>query len=366
MAEFLRWHPEAIDVTDEVPVNGKPWSGGSGLRKFGFHTIEGGADPWTIGWPRDWSQVVSAPHLYANSDRFPDGDWLYQTLPFDVAGYALRDNAGEDDKYVWQIELAGQAVKVPGYPDSFYRMIAALADFFVAEMGVPDAWLNFACAAYGVYSPCRRTQAEMDRFAGFFGHCHFGRGIDKHWDPGRLDVPRVQSFMNGGDTPPEEEDMRVAELGDEGTIVRWIQQLLHDFRSAAAEEIKIDGVYGPITEKWVWSAQKTWDLKEPDGICDGFTLAALVEHSRRAVEKKQQDTMEALQIESRAKDKDLQTQIENKANASEHPHDDVPPHTHDVLPHTHDDYPPHKHPEYVIFNQDNEAIVYLKGPDVST
>jgi hypothetical protein len=54
-----RMHPDAIDVTDQVPLPGKPWSGGSGNRKLVFHTIEGG-DPDEIGWPRDWTLDRSA------------------------------------------------------------------------------------------------------------------------------------------------------------------------------------------------------------------------------------------------------------------------------------------------------------------
>jgi hypothetical protein len=62
-------------------------------------------------------------------------------------------------------------------------------------MGVPDLWLDFSCCAFGAETECRRTRAEVDRFFGFMGHCHFGRGIDTHGDPGRLDVERVRSFM---------------------------------------------------------------------------------------------------------------------------------------------------------------------------
>ena len=109
-------HPDAIDVTGKVPVSGKPWSGGSKNRKLVLHTVEGGADPWTIGWPRDWTRWESAPHLAVNSDRRPDEDWLFQTLPFDVAAYSLLDNKGEHDRFVWQVEIAGQAANVPDYP----------------------------------------------------------------------------------------------------------------------------------------------------------------------------------------------------------------------------------------------------------
>jgi hypothetical protein len=130
-----------------------------------------------------------------NSDRWPDRDWLYQTLPLDVAGYGLRDNAGEDDRFVWQVEIAGRAANVATYPDSFYQALAELCSWFVDEMGVPDLWLDFTCCAFGAETECRRTRSEVDRFAGFMGHCHFGRGIDTHGDPGHLDVERLRSFM---------------------------------------------------------------------------------------------------------------------------------------------------------------------------
>ncbi len=187
-------HPDAIDVTDEVPVPGKPWEGGSGNRKLVLHTIEGG-DPEEIGWPRDWTRWTVAPHLAINSDRWPDGDWLYQTLPLNVAGYGLRDNAGEDDRFVWQIEVAGRAANVATYPDSFYQALADLCQWFVTEMGVPDLWLDFSCCEFGAETECRLTRDEVDRFSGFMGHCHFGRGIDTHSDPGDLDVERLRSFM---------------------------------------------------------------------------------------------------------------------------------------------------------------------------
>ena len=190
--------PFAIDVTDQIPVDGKPWSGGQGNSKLVLHTIEG-ADPWDIGWPRTWSRWTSAPHLAMNSDRFPDGDWLYQTLPFDVAAYAIRDNDLEDDKFTYQMEMAGRAMNVAEYPDSFYEAIATVADWMVAEMDVPNRWMDFSCATYGVDSPCRHTQIGVDAWSGFLGHCHVGKGTDKHWDPGKLDAVRVQSFMTTGD-----------------------------------------------------------------------------------------------------------------------------------------------------------------------
>jgi hypothetical protein len=213
--------PFAIDVTDQVPVSGKPWSGGVGNSKLVLHTIEA-ADPWDIGWPRVWSRWESAPHLAMNSDRFPDGDWLYQTLPFDVAAYAIRDNDLEDNRFMYQMEMAGRAMNTADYPDSFYEAIATVADWFVAEMDVPNDWLDFSCAQAGEHSPCRFTKAEMDDYAGFVGHCHVGYGIDKHWDPGKLDTVRVQSFM--------EDEMSYAKW-----IEGWVIGLAEDKAKARKE-----------------------------------------------------------------------------------------------------------------------------------
>ena len=189
--------PFAIDVTDEVPLDGKEWSGGLGNSKLVLHTIEA-ADPWDIGWPRNWSRLDAAPHLYMNSDRYPDGDWLYQTLHLDKAAYSIKDNDLEDNRYMYQMEMAGRAMNTGDYPDSFYEAIATVADWFVAEMNVPNDWLDFSCAQAGAYSPCRQTKAQMDSYAGFVGHCHVGYGSDNHWDPGKLDTVRVQSFMEAG------------------------------------------------------------------------------------------------------------------------------------------------------------------------
>ena len=206
--------PFAIDVTDQVPVSGKPWSGGLGNSKLVLHTIEA-ADPWDIGWPRNWSRWVHAPHLAMNSDRFPDGDWLYQTVPFDKAAYSIKQGTVEDDKYTYQIEMAGQARNVPEYPNSFYEALATVADWFVTNLDVPDMWEDFSCAQYGTDSPCRRTQSVTDRFAGFLGHCHVGYGVDRHSDPGKLDTVRVQSFM--------EDDMSYGKW-----IEGWVEGLAED------------------------------------------------------------------------------------------------------------------------------------------
>ena len=193
--------PGAIDVTGNTG-GGKPWIGGSGKPKLIIHTMEG-APPDKLGWPRSgtnkpFSTWTSPPHLAINgwyheeNPNRPAGrhDWLYQTVFFDEAGKSLRDNAGEDDRFVYQIEVAGEAAEVPGYPDWWYISLAEVCQWFVDEMGVEDIWLDFSCCEYGTYTDCRLSRTAMNAFAGFMGHCHFGRGIDTHGDPGKLDVAK--------------------------------------------------------------------------------------------------------------------------------------------------------------------------------
>jgi hypothetical protein len=195
-------HPDAIDATGNTIRGGVPWSGGSGKPKLVLHTIEG-ADYRKLGWPRGgsskpFSSFDFPPHLAMNAARWPDRDWLYQTVPFTLAGRSVKDDVGEDDRFVYQIEIAGMAADVPGYPDEWYQALAQVCQWFIDEMGVPDVWLDFTRCQGGASAPGRINRDEMNAFSGFMGHCHFGKGIDTHGDPGQLDVVRLRSFMHPG------------------------------------------------------------------------------------------------------------------------------------------------------------------------
>lgn len=210
-------HPDAIQV---IPCNdarpGKNWVGGSGKRKLLLHTIEGADED--IGWPRDWTRWCATPHLAMHPWKYGRGEdeGLYQLVGFDKAAYSLRDNAGEDDRYIWQVELAGRAANVPIYDDDWYRGVAKLCSWFIENMGVADVFADFD-------NPVRMGSAGWNAFSGIMGHVHFGAGVDDHTDPGHLDVARVRSFM--------EED-----LMDYGRYEAYVKQ---DDTGFAVEEAQV-------------------------------------------------------------------------------------------------------------------------------
>jgi hypothetical protein len=210
-------HPEAIQV---IACNGtrlgKPWVGGTGLPKLLLHTIEGADED--IGWPRDWTRWCATPHFALHPWKYARGEpgGLYQLIDMNYAAYALRDNAGEDDRYIWQVEIAGQAANVPTYDDDWYRGVARFVKWFIDNMGVPDVYANFA-------TPTRMGSVEWNAFSGIMGHVHFGAGVDTHTDPGKLDVGRVRSFYNGGDSVDLGRLIQYVQEGDSGMAVEEAQ-----------------------------------------------------------------------------------------------------------------------------------------------
>lgn len=183
-----------------IPPNrqGKDWAG-TGGRKLVLHTLE-----WN-GWLRDpgthpdepWRWHTALPHVVVN----PNTREVRQHVPFDRAAYAIRTNDWEDDEYVWQVELWGRAKNVPGYDDNWYSGVAWFIDQVHKLLGVPLSFADFSVMEYGEYAPQRMNYQTFKRFSGVLGHAHVGRGVDTHWDPGRLDVARVVRFLEG-DTMP--------------------------------------------------------------------------------------------------------------------------------------------------------------------
>lgn len=176
---MIQWHPDADK--ELFPARGKPWVGGSGRRKLVLHTIEAN------GWPN----YEAPPHLTLN----PIGRELRQHVPFDKAAYALRFNDGEDDRYTWQIELWGRAANTPDYPDEWYRGVAEQVAWFVMNMGVRHIYADFSEMRYGINAPQRMSHEETDAFQGILGHAHWGKGVDSHWDPGRINVGKLSRYV---------------------------------------------------------------------------------------------------------------------------------------------------------------------------
>lgn len=188
----ILWHPEA--VRQIFAADGKPWVGGAGNRKLLLHSTE------TSGWPN----YSAPPHMTLKAST---GE-LRQHVSFDQAAYALRDNAGEDDRFTYQVELIGRAAETPGYSDEWYRNVAKLIAWFHLNLDVPLIWADFSTMLAGTYAPQRMTRAECDAFSGILGHAHFGRGIDTHWDPGKLDIGRLSRFT----AEEVEEEMAVRDI----------------------------------------------------------------------------------------------------------------------------------------------------------
>ncbi len=104
---------------------------------------------------------------------------------------------------VFQVELVGFAASVPGYSDEWYRNLAKYLIDRSDKIGFP---LDFphefkgSAGAYGVRSSTRLTNAEWLAVEGIIGHQHVPENT--HWDPGALDITRLQQFITDitGDT----------------------------------------------------------------------------------------------------------------------------------------------------------------------
>jgi hypothetical protein len=120
---------------------------------------------------------------------------LRQYVSTAKAAYSLRANVLEDDHFTLQVEMFGKAQDVPLYNDDWYEGVAALVSYVNVKYGVPVQFADFSVMRAGTEAAQRMTATESQTFTGFMGHGHFGKGVDAHWDPGMLDVEKVQSFI---------------------------------------------------------------------------------------------------------------------------------------------------------------------------
>lgn len=167
---------------------GKNWSGTTG-RKLVLHTLEGNYFPSPQRWDHP-SHFVYNPYTRE----------LRQYIATSKAAYSIRSSDIENDYFTLQIELWGKAHEVPTYSDVWYEGVAVLVEWVCVEFDVPLVFTDFEQRiVYGRFAPQRMADDVLRAFTGIVGHCHVGRGVDTHWDPGNLDVDRVLSFIVQGD-----------------------------------------------------------------------------------------------------------------------------------------------------------------------
>ncbi len=200
---MILWHPDA----DRRPVAGRPgkkWDGGTGNPKYLFHTTE-----ITTRWPR----YTAPPHLTLN----PWTGELRQHVAFNLAAYAVRSSRVDKMQFVYQVEHWGKAKLVPTYPDVWYENAAGLIQWFHDNLGVPIVFDDFTNLRYGPLGS-RLPYDDVDTFAGIIGHGRVGRGIDTHWDPGALDVPRLEAMLDTPTPPPPPPTMELLHMAYADTL----------------------------------------------------------------------------------------------------------------------------------------------------
>jgi hypothetical protein len=130
---------------------------------------------------------------------------LVQLLPPSEPGKSLVNLPGGVQTNrrggVYQIEIVGRAVDVPGYDDAWYRCLYERLELVCAMTQTPLVFpLPFQPypSSYG-RNLVRMSFDEWDCFEGICGHQHVPE--NDHGDPGALDVARLQP-----PPPPEPEE----------------------------------------------------------------------------------------------------------------------------------------------------------------
>ncbi len=226
---------------------------------------------------------------------------VHQHVEFSRSAYALAHSEPNrrGGRPTYQVEIVGYARDVPHYPDAWYAALADLVAWFHHNLGVPIAFPKpFAGSdAYGVHGSVRsRTAADWESLTGVVGHQH--AFDNRHWDPGRLDVVKLEHFLHAAHhgptaqpTPPppaEHHDISQHNGGitmltvalpilrhqvpnTKGQHVSNLQGLL----VAHGADMEVDGAFGPATERRVREFQTAQHL-HADGIVGHDTWRALV------------------------------------------------------------------------------------------
>lgn len=131
----------------------------------------------------------------------PSNGELIQLLPPGQPGKALMNLAGgvetNNRPGVYQIEIVGRAVDVPGYDDAWYDRLRVRLTAVCALTKTPYV---FPCefkpypSSYGFANGVRMTFAEWLTFEGICGHQHVPE--NDHGDPGGLDIGRLDAVTD--------------------------------------------------------------------------------------------------------------------------------------------------------------------------
>jgi hypothetical protein len=204
------------------PRVGAPYRDGSAPWRKVWHSVEG--DPSTIAGARGLAIAHrTPPHLWAA----PRLDWVGQTVPLNLAAYALKhpDGAPETNhRHAIQTEVFGFArddmLRDPG----IIRWLAARVLGPVLDAGVPINLSHIAPSdgsdAAGINGSVRLSWSW---WASFDGQCaHQNVPGNEHWDAGRADYAAIAAATITEDDMPysKAEMLALIEQGVWNAIVK--------------------------------------------------------------------------------------------------------------------------------------------------
>jgi hypothetical protein len=159
----------------------------TGRPKLVLHTTETRGYP-NYSWP---------PHITFSGDA----NTGVRHVPDRLGAYALRSPGGGFSPnyqagYVFQMEIIAYAKKTPSYSDDWYRNLAQVCVDVCVANGIPGVFHPSGFAgggAYGLDGVNRLSWTQFSGFSGILGHQHVP--FNTHWDPGKLDVERLDNYM---------------------------------------------------------------------------------------------------------------------------------------------------------------------------
>ena len=258
------------------PVDGRgglTWSG-TGGNKLILHTTETRPEWGVPSYPYP-------PHLTINLDA---PDQLWQHVTGSKGAYAMK-SANPSPNYqmgrTYQVEHLGYAGDTPSASQEWYDSLAREVVWFHRNKDVP---LTFAPvwedgSAYGNWDG-RMGADEFAAFSGVCGHQHaFG---NDHWDPGRLNIPRLKEAIDewmGTPDQGEEEPEMILVPGASGNAVKSLQRALNGWSEANKKgfKVSVDGTWekGSAMTDHLKSFQSSLGL-DKTGTLDGLTASYLV------------------------------------------------------------------------------------------